>query len=445
MDIQAVLNSLSQKRPIFHNEADFQHALAWELRERSDCKIRLELRMDIDNKRRTYLDILAEADGRKVAIELKYKMRALECTVQEEEFSLLHQGAHDIGRYDVLKDVQRLELMIKEGLVDEGYLIFLTNDSSYFSRPDFERPTADREFRIHEGSEINGSLSWSESTGAGTMKGRENSIEIMGKYLISWNPYSKLDDTAGGSLKSLIVKADSESIFSLNINPKPTVIKVNETIKPTYKILNQTNDRQLEIYQHICSIDEIPLSQFDLRDKLLERLKAVGYRVQSNRDFANHKIDIWADKGNDQIALEVRYKTGLLHTIYKDKSINLKNQGAQDISRYDFLKDLEKIEYIIMNRPGTKGYAVIITNDHNYWEKPHKVTSVDEDFRIYQGRNVHGLLSWKNASNGTTHKREESIHIKGQYIMDWQPFLTLGSGKYQTFKFLAVEVSADNH
>ncbi|MGM0882435.1 MAG: hypothetical protein ACQEXQ_15520 [Bacillota bacterium] len=74
MDIQNVLQTLAEKRPIFHNEADFQHALAWELREHYDCNIRLERRMDIDNNRRTYLDILAEVNGLKVAIELKYKM-----------------------------------------------------------------------------------------------------------------------------------------------------------------------------------------------------------------------------------------------------------------------------------------------------------------------------------------------------------------------------------
>lgn len=31
LDVQAVMQSLSVKRPIFHSEADFQHALAWEL------------------------------------------------------------------------------------------------------------------------------------------------------------------------------------------------------------------------------------------------------------------------------------------------------------------------------------------------------------------------------------------------------------------------------
>lgn len=30
-DVEAVLRDLALKRPIFHSEADFQHAVAWEV------------------------------------------------------------------------------------------------------------------------------------------------------------------------------------------------------------------------------------------------------------------------------------------------------------------------------------------------------------------------------------------------------------------------------
>lgn len=163
MNIQPVLDSLSRRRPIFHNEADFQHALAWELREQYDCKIRLERRMNLDSKRRAYLDIWIEWNGRRIAVELKYKMSAIEHTFEDETFSLLNQGAQDIGRYDVLKDLQRLEQMVRQGFADEGYLVFLTNDASYYSNPGIEKMTADREFRIHEGRQTSGTLRWSDN------------------------------------------------------------------------------------------------------------------------------------------------------------------------------------------------------------------------------------------------------------------------------------------
>ncbi|SDO87409.1 hypothetical protein SAMN04487897_12528 [Paenibacillus sp. yr247] len=443
MNIQDVLQSLASKRSIFHNEADFQHALAWGLRELYDCKIRLERRFDIDHKR-VYLDILAEMDERKIAIELKYKMKAIECSIQGETFSLLNQGAHDIGRYDVLKDLQRLEQLYKRGLIDEGYLIFLTNDASYYVEPLFEKATADREFRLHQGKKINGTLSWSELTGQGTMKGREDSIEIVGSYSLNWSPYSHVGDTSQGNIMALSVQIDSKipssSRESIN-NPKANYLKSPEELKVHFN--NLLNKEALALHHYIGSINNIPLSQNDLRDKLIEQLKIAGYWTQANRDFGQDKADIWAEKDNEELAIEVRYKTALLQTNYNGKDVNLKNQGAQDISRYDYLKDLEKLEKVVRSRPGIKGYAVLITNDHNYWEKSKRVASVDEDFRIYQERSVHGELVWKHASAGTTSNREETISIAGKYVINWVPFLTVGSGKYELFKMLVVEVTAE--
>lgn len=443
MNIQDVLQSLACKRSIFHNESDFQHALAWELREFYGCKIRLERRFDIDNKR-VYLDIMAEMDERKIAIELKYKMKAIECTIQGETFSLLNQGAQDIGRYDVLKDLQRLVQLYKRGLIDVGYLIFLTNDSSYYLEPPFEKDTADREFRIHQGRGINGTLSWSEHTGEGTMKGREDSIVVEGEYTLNWSPYSRVDHTSQGSIMALTVQIDSKistipcsSRESVN-DPKITYIqRPEEFVNHSNNLLKQET---LPIHQHISSINNIPLSQNDLRDKLIQKLKVAGYRTQANRDFGQNKIDIWAESENEQFALEIRYKTAILQTNYNGKEVYLKNHGAQDISRYDYLKDLEKLENVVRSRPGIKGYAVIITNDRNYWEKSKRVTSVDEDFRIYQERNVHGELTWKQASAGTTLNREEAVTIKGRYDLNWVPFLAVGNGKNELFKMLVVEV-----
>ncbi|MDQ8733977.1 hypothetical protein [Paenibacillus sp. LHD-38] len=439
MNIQAALDSLARKRPIFHNEADLQHALAWELRGLYECKIRLERRMEIDLKRRTYLDMLIEIDGKRITIELKYKMRAVEHTFDEETFILLNQGAQDIGRYDVLKDLQRLEQMVKLNLVDEGYLIYLTNDPSYYLDPGVEKLTVDREFRIHEGRQISGILSWAENTGEGTMKMREEPLDIEGTYIMSWLPYSQLNSSVTGSIKSLIIPVNLED-RERNRRLYPEIKEPLEVHNPTTIIEEEKTECSMEINSIIKSLDVIPLSQFDLRDKLGASLKMAGYQVQINRDFGKAKIDIYAENKNDQLAIEVRYKTALLKTIFNGNHTELKNQAAQDISRYDFLKDLEKLETVIAQRPGTKGYAVLITNDRSYWEKTKRVTSVDEDFRIHQDRLIQGQLSWKNASGGTTHNRESMIVLKGQYHLDWQSFKILGTGKNEIFKMLVVEV-----
>lgn len=43
LDIEKCMKSLSEKRPIFHSEADFQFALAWEIqKEYPKANVRLE-------------------------------------------------------------------------------------------------------------------------------------------------------------------------------------------------------------------------------------------------------------------------------------------------------------------------------------------------------------------------------------------------------------------
>ena len=50
----------------------------------------------------------------KIAIELKYPKRELATKWQGELYKLKNNGAQDINRYDLLKDVQRLERVVGE-------------------------------------------------------------------------------------------------------------------------------------------------------------------------------------------------------------------------------------------------------------------------------------------------------------------------------------------
>ena len=104
--VHDIMAKLSRHRPVFHSEADFQHAFAWLVHtEMTDYPVRLEFRPDPHE--RVYLDMWIKNIN--LAIELKYKTREATLTHEGERYNLLRQGAHDLGRYDFLKDVQRLE------------------------------------------------------------------------------------------------------------------------------------------------------------------------------------------------------------------------------------------------------------------------------------------------------------------------------------------------
>lgn len=189
LDIPLIMNSLSESRPIFHSEADFQHALAWRIHEVvPDCQIRLEFNPFPKDDRRSYLDIWLPE--RKIALELKYPTRGFESECMGEAFSLRNHGAQDLLRYDFLKDIQRLERAVRERSAQAGYAIMLTNNPIYWNAPSTRRNTVDAEFRIHEGRRISGELKWASHAGKGTINNREDPIHLANAYTMHWRDYS---------------------------------------------------------------------------------------------------------------------------------------------------------------------------------------------------------------------------------------------------------------
>jgi hypothetical protein len=194
--------ALARGRPLFHSEADFQHAFAWQLHSAyPDARIRLETRPRPGMR----LDIMALIDGRRVAVELKYLLRHLTTTVEDEIFNLPFQSAQDVRRYDFLKDLARLEVLLGDGIADDGFAVALTNDPSYWQGGN-RQDVADAAFRLGEGREVAGALAWAAHTGAGTMRGRESAIELTGRYELRWRDFSRLEGGRYGSFLYLIVQ-----------------------------------------------------------------------------------------------------------------------------------------------------------------------------------------------------------------------------------------------
>lgn len=210
MGIIKILNKLMCKRKIFVSEADFQFALAWEIKgEITEAEVRLEYcTMDIDPTMN--IDILVRINNYIYPIELKYMTKICNATVDEEKFILKDQGAQDTRRYDFIKDVCRVE-KLSETMKDfkEGYCIAITNDASYWEK-NSNNETCDAAFRIGDNSIKEGKLVWSPHTGSGTNKGREETLKLRNKYHIKWNNYSKITYCTNGEFKYLCLKICDE-------------------------------------------------------------------------------------------------------------------------------------------------------------------------------------------------------------------------------------------
>ena len=195
IDLTLVLEELSRKRPIFHSEADFQHALAWELHEAiPEAQVRLEYRPP--GMEKTSIDIwLGMATG-PLAIELKYVTRRFDAAVAGERYELNNHGAQDVRRYDFLKDFVRLERVVATVPSASAAAIFLTNDDSYW-RESLRSEQIDAAFRIHDGRQLQGPLAWGAAAGPGTTKGRTESLRLHGAYQLAWRDYATLHGAKG--------------------------------------------------------------------------------------------------------------------------------------------------------------------------------------------------------------------------------------------------------
>lgn len=170
-NLNEIIQRLSENRPVFFNESDFQFSLAEELnkylieKQLFSFQIILEFKnyaerglvsgeegeelVDQNEKRRQYIDIiiLDKENNKYYPIELKYKTipivnnPKLKYHDLNVSFDLAKQGAQNLGCAYFLQDIQRLTLLKNYNVVlfgeytyEKGFAIFITNDKAYWER-----------------------------------------------------------------------------------------------------------------------------------------------------------------------------------------------------------------------------------------------------------------------------------------------------------------------
>ena len=185
--------------------------------------------------------------------------------------------------------------------------------------------------------------------------------------------------------------------------------------------------------------------QHGLAWEIHQELPACSIRLEFKPPYLDDRLylDIWTPNEEATLAVELKYKTRGLRIKVAGETFDLLNQSAQDVGRYDFCKDIQRLEQIVSKRSNVTGYAILLTNDSAYWSQPRSDRTVDASFRIHQGRILTGDLRWgANASRGTMRSREEPISIKGVYELDWKDYSEPSKGSYGKFKYLLVKVGS---
>ena len=137
------------------------------------------------------------------------------------------------------------------------------------------------------------------------------------------------------------------------------------------------------------------------------------------------RIDLVIFINNKMIPIELKYKTRQYSGTLGNEKIYLKNQSTQDSARYDFIRDIYRLERITKSGiyPIEEAYAIFLTNDPLYWEPTNRLNTLDSEFRIHAGTKIHGEMNWKpGASKGTIKSREEELPVCGTYDIEWRSY-----------------------
>lgn len=155
---------------------------------------------------------------------------------------------------------------------------------------------------------------------------------------------------------------------------------------------------------------------------------------------ARRYVDIWLpDTGT---AIDLKYLTRSGAIIQGDEEFRLRDQSAQDLGRYGFCLDIARLEGISRSGKARNGYAILLTNEPLYWNRPNKPDGNDADFVLYEDREITGTLSWGPRTSASTLKgRETPLEIRGRYKAGWREFSDpLGTG-YTRFRYLLLQAS----
>ena len=180
-------------------------------------------------------------------------------------------------------------------------------------------------------------------------------------------------------------------------------------------------------------------SKADFGESLATVLEG-SFKHPSPPGSSRRHVDIRLD-GLGSAAIEVRYWTQALQRTVLGEHFNLKNQSAQDHGRYDFWKDVARIESLIDAGWIDTGYVVALTNDRSYWNTG-RGGAADEAFRIHEGRLATGTLAWgERAGPSTREGRESPLSIQGRYRTSWDYYSDPApSERGGEFRYLLLDV-----
>ncbi len=134
------------------------------------------------------------------------------------------------------------------------------------------------------------------------------------------------------------------------------------------------------------------------------------------------RIDIVGICDGERVAIEVKYWKRRATIRHGGETFDLTEQGAHDLSRYDFWSDVARVEDLVDLAGFAFGCALTLTNDARYWIEPSRPGGLDEAFRLHQGRAAPREMAWARLGTGTSKGREAPLAFRRDHVCGWRPY-----------------------
>ena len=219
--------------------------------------------------------------------------------------------------------------------------------------------------------------------------------------------------------------------MSLNsvLNTKFDIYRVIEELSKTNPLFNSELEFQFylawkikELYKDIYTIClEYPLKNYQEK---------------------NRNIDLVLVCNNGGlIPIELKYKTSKFEYFFNNINYKLKNQSANDLSKYGHLKDVSRIEYFKETEKNfLVGYVITITNQAKTWQKILSPKQTDFEFSLENGSTAcKGVKCWHICKSNHNKNKYLPITLKNDYFINWHDFIIFDKPN-GVFKVLVTEV-----
>lgn len=187
------------------------------------------------------------------------------------------------------------------------------------------------------------------------------------------------------------------------------------------KLLDMIREVMNNTQQVIRCEDQLKLAlAWELKKEYEDKANIyLEYAAKNNTNGRRLYYDIVIEVGNEYIPIELKFKTKFV------KGHEYTNQAAQNLGRYDFWTDVERIQNFNENtgKEFTKGYAILVTNDAVYSTYDgegfyYRNFSTKHKREIQAGTSLVWTEDYNPEAVGKN--RNKAIKIKNNYLLNWE-------------------------